>query len=79
VVVVDESSGSSSNNDNEEVDEQVRNHLVANEEAIKFPRRMTAVMTNFVRMDNILRNNDLHLEIGGIITFYPNMVKNGQM
>ena len=44
VVVVNESSKSSSCDDGEELDEQVGDHLVANEEAIKFLWRMTTTL-----------------------------------
>lgn len=32
-------------------------------------------MRNLVRINDILRGNDVHLENDGIIAFYPNTVK----
>jgi hypothetical protein len=43
----------------------------------KFPWRMTAVMRNSVRINDILRGSGVHVESGGKITFYPNTVKYG--
>ena len=71
-VVVDEYFKLSSSDVGEERDGQVGDHWDTNEDVIE----MTAVMTNLVRMDNILRGNNIHPENGGRITFYPNTLKN---
>jgi hypothetical protein len=53
--------------DGVEHNEQMRDHLVANEETIKILRRMMAIMRNLVRIDDILRGNGIHLKNGGTI------------
>ena len=49
-VVVEESSKSSSYNDGDEPEEQVGNHLVANEEATQIPQRMSTVLRDLAKM-----------------------------
>jgi len=44
---------------------------------LRFPWKMTAVMRNSVRINDILRGSGVQLESGGKITFYPNTVKYG--
>ena len=76
---MDESSKSSSCDDGEEHEEQVRDHLVANEETIKIPWRMMAALRDSAKMEDILRGSGARPESGGRITFYPNMAKNRPM
>ena len=65
--------------DEEERDEQVGNHLVANEEAIKISRRITAALRDLAMMEDIQTGSNVRSESDGRITFYPNTVKNGPM
>jgi hypothetical protein len=61
-VVVDKSSKSSSSDNGEERDKQMGDHLVTNMESSKILQRMTAAIRDLVRMDHILRENDVHPE-----------------
>lgn len=57
VVVVNESSKSSPYDDDEKRDEQVKNHLIANEEEIKIPAENAGRNGDSVRNYDILKRN----------------------
>lgn len=63
-VVVDEFSKSSSCDDSEECDEQLGDHLDANEEMIKVPTEMMAALRDLAKMENLLRGSGAHLGSG---------------
>ena len=77
-VVVDESSKLSLCDDGEEREEQVGDHLIANEEAIEIPTENYGRVEVFKNNGRYPKRSDVHLESYGRITFYSNMAKNGQ-
>lgn len=74
-IAVNKSSKSSSCDDGEECDEEVEDHLVANENAIQiFSWRMMVVLKDLAMMQDILKGSGVHPKSGGEITFFSNMV-----
>ena len=67
-----------SNNENPE--ERVIDHLVANEEAIEISAENDVCIERFsTNIEYILRGSNICQDSGGRIIFYLNMVKNEQM
>jgi hypothetical protein len=70
-VVVDESSKSSSSDDGDEWDEQVGDHLVLNEKAIRISMENDDSNKIFTMNGQYSKKNGVHLERGGRIKFNP--------
>ena len=68
---MDDSSKSSSCDDDEERANQVEIIWLQMRKQSKFPWRMTTVLRESARMEDILRGSGIRLESGGRITFYP--------
>ena len=77
MVVVDKSSKFLCGDDKER-EEQVRDHLIANEKTIEIPAENDNLVKGS-KMEDILRGSNTHMESAKIITFYPNTVKNEPM
>ena len=69
----------SSCDNGEELKEQVEDHLIANEEAIKIHAENDDHIEDYSMMEAILRRSDVHPDSGGKIILYPITAKNGPM